>query len=252
MATPPATLSARLSVIRDPRARAATVIRFLRRASPQHATLAIHEAIVRARRAGAAEALVALDAIALALTADTGLSYDTTSALYGAAVAQDLSVVARLFFAASAESTSAEPPRAQPEVERPARPGGPPMPHGTRKWLARLSRTDALPALASDPHPEVIASFLQNPAITERDVLAIASRRPTHAACQLAVFLSDRWRFRQPVRRALALNPYTPVPLATRLALTLRNRDLREIAADSGLSPSLRQHADELARLATG
>jgi hypothetical protein len=165
-------------------------------------------------------------------------------------VGADAPAVARLFFAASPRATRAPTPAEATEGERAASPGGQQLPLGTRKWLARLSRADALVALTRDPHPEVVASVLENPALIERDVLAIASRRPTLPDCQRAVFANDRWRPRHPVRRALSLNPYTPVPLAARIMTTMRDSDLREIKADPGLSSSLRKHARELEQLA--
>jgi hypothetical protein len=239
-----------LSALREPRARAAKARQLLSDESPARVIAAICDELSLARRTGAASALVALDAIGVALTLDGGISYEASTALYAAAVDVDAPAVARLFFTASARATSVPTPAEVTESERPASPGGQPLPLGTRKWLARLSRADALVALTRDPHPDVVASVLENPALIERDVLAIASRRPTLPDCQRAVFASDRWRPRHPVRRALSFNPYTPVPLAARIMTTMRNSDLREIQAAPGLSSSLRMHARELAKLA--
>ena len=51
---------------------------------------------------------------------------------------------------------------------------------------------------------------------------------------------------RYPVKRALVLNPATPVHIAVRLATTLRRGDLLEIARDAHLPAPLRAHAAEL------
>ncbi len=55
-----------------------------------------------------------------------------------------------------------------------------------------------------------------------------------------------RWSVRHPVKRALVLNPATPLADAIRLATTLRGADLQEIAADASLPEPLRAHAREL------
>ena len=238
-----------LSAIREPRTRAAKARRVLVEADPERAARAMFLAIVKVRQSGNVEAAMALDAITVALTTKRGLPYAARSAMYGAATRQGLGVVARLFFEASSAATSAPPPSEEPELERPAKPGGKPLPLGHRTYLARQSRDDSLRALARDPHPAVIASVLQNSSITERDVLAIASRRPTEPNSQLAVFSCDRWRVRHAVRRALALNPHTPVALAARIMTTLRDADLRDIARDPGLSSTLARHARELEEL---
>lgn len=238
-----------LSALREPRARVAKARNLLSEAAPERATLALHHAIVRARGSGCVQSAAALDAVAVALTRSGGIDYQTTSALYSAAKAKELSAVARLFLNASPRAASAPAPYEDLQEERPAHPRGSPLPLGTRKWLARRSRKDALTALARDPHPDVIDSLLTNPAMTERDVLAIASRRPTQPESQVVIFSNDTWRVRHAVRRALALNPHTPVPLTARIMIALRDRDLREIASDPGLSPTLRTHAEELEAL---
>ena len=53
------------------------------------------------------------------------------------------------------------------------------------------------------------------------------------------------------VRRALVLNPHTPVHVAMRLATTLGAADWREIAGDSHLADALRTHVADLLRAGT-
>ena len=48
------------------------------------------------------------------------------------------------------------------------------------------------------------------------------------------------------MRRALALNPYTPSDLAARLVPLLTRGDLREVANDAQLADTVRQAARDL------
>jgi hypothetical protein len=64
-----------LSALLEPRARAAKARRLLSDESPARVIAAICEELSLARRTGAAGALVALDAIGVALTLDGGISY---------------------------------------------------------------------------------------------------------------------------------------------------------------------------------
>ncbi|HEX4419604.1 MAG TPA: hypothetical protein VH165_16940, partial [Kofleriaceae bacterium] len=48
------------------------------------------------------------------------------------------------------------------------------------------------------------------------------------------------------VKRALVLNPSTPLADAIRIATTLRSQELRELAADHSLPEPLRTHAAEV------
>lgn len=243
------TLPDRLSAVREAAARVAAARRFLAHEDAGGAVEAIFAAIVRARRARAASALTALDAVAVALTERGGLPYQALVGLYAAAATRDLWPVARLFFTTAAEAASEPPPAEDLEAERPAVPRGSPLPLGHRTWLARRASREAKAALAADPHPRVVESILANPAATEADVIAVASRRPTQPDCQIAIFSSARWRVRHGVKRALALNPHTPVALAARIAVTLRDGDLRDIARDGRLGATLRRHASEVRAL---
>jgi hypothetical protein len=84
--------------------------------------------------------------------------------------------------------------------------------------------------------------LLGNPHLTEGDVLAIASRRPTRKEVLRAVFESP-WLQRYAVKRSLVLNPYTPGDLAVRLLPTLVLNDLRAVAHDPAASEPVRTEA---------
>jgi hypothetical protein len=117
---------------------------------------------------------------------------------------------------------------------------------GERKAMARGRDRDVLARLATDTDPTVVRALLQNPRVTEREVLISASRRPARAAVLEEIFRSPRWAQNRRVRRALALNPYSPPALATTALALLTGPDLREVAADSNLATEVRVHARRL------
>ncbi len=117
---------------------------------------------------------------------------------------------------------------------------------GHRRQLARGRDRDLLARLASDQDPLVVRQLLINPRCTEREVLIAASRRPVRREVLEEIFRSRRWAVNRRVRRALALNPYSPPALAAAALALLIAPDLREIAADLGVAPEVRVQARRL------
>src|SRR6185369_13973739 len=89
--------------------------------------------------------------------------------------------------------------------------------------------------LLRDPDPAVVENLLNNPVMTEREVLRVASRRPVHPEVLLRVFANRKWAMRYRVRKALVYNPYTPTQVALSLVTFLQTTDLRDIARDPGV-----------------
>lgn len=117
---------------------------------------------------------------------------------------------------------------------------------GHRRQLARGRDRDLLTRLASDQDPLVVRQLLGNPRCTEREALVAASRRPVRREVLEEIFRSRRWAANRRVRRALALNPYSPPALAAAALALLIAPDLREIASDLSLSPEVRVQARRL------
>ena len=192
----------------------------------------------RAHVADDADAIEALESVTHA-AADPGLPYDTRQALYEAATDDGLASIARLFLV----TTPAVPDLAP---ERPLKPTGRPLTLGERKALARTHRREQLLLLIRDPHPAVVAILLDNPHVTESDVVRIASARPGVPASLALVAGHPRWSVRHSIKRALVLNPATPLADAIRIATTLRRAELEEIAGDPSLPEPLRKHAADV------
>lgn len=79
--------------------------------------------------------------------------------------------------------------------------------------------------------PVFIGRLLDQSWISVKDVVVIASRRPTTAAIVFAVATRDRWLSLAPVRHAVALNPFTPPPLAPVLRLVHGGRKALAVTA---------------------
>ena len=200
---------------------------------PASAVTAIDEIVAGARHGREPEHLLAAQALAGALER---LPYPLLESFYEAAKAAALTDVARLFFyvPGGPGGHELEPEQRVPGVPRK-------LTLGERKALARRGRAE-LVALLGDPDASVVKNLLENPRATEKDVVAIAARRPARPEVQRVIFAS-RWRGRYHVRRALVMNPGTPGELALRLVATLVEPDLRAVADDSHLAEAVRAQA---------
>jgi hypothetical protein len=201
--------------------------------------------ITRAHVVDDADALEALETLTHAV-ADASLSYDTKKRLYEAATERGLPAVARLFLGASPQGQIPAQLEKQLGPERPLRPADRPLTLGERKALARTHRREQLLLLLRDPHPMVVAILLDNPHVTEHDVVRMAAMRPAVPESLATIAANPRWSVRHAIKRALVLNPATPLADAIRIATTLRAPELAEIAGDHSLPEPLRKHASEV------
>lgn len=125
------------------------------------------------------------------------------------------------------------------------------MPLGMRKWKARLHNRDLLHRLMKDTNPVVAQIVLDNPKLTEADVVSWAAARPNVADVLLKIISHRKWSLRQKVQEAVARNPYTPVHVAAALMPLLPTKVLRQILMDRTLAPLAREAAGEVLRLRT-
>lgn len=239
------TLVDKLKALRDARMRATVLAEHLASKSADAAVEELAQVIQRSVRLGDAGAVLALACLTHALGLADLVPYHRRRELYATARRGAHDAVARLFLETGAAAIVPGDPLAP---ERPLTPSGRPLTLGERKSLARGHRRELLLQLLRDPHPDVVAVLIDNPHITEHDVLTLAARRPSTAEALVHVAASQRWLPRYAVRLALVKNPYTPVPWAVRLATTLRTSDLREVAADPHLGRLVREQAQDLCR----
>lgn len=117
---------------------------------------------------------------------------------------------------------------------------------GMKRSLAKGISRDTLDRLLYDPDPHVIRNILNNPKMTERDVLKIASRRPTSGEILTEVFNNKKWGEVYSIKKALVKNPYTPTGLSLGLVNFMLVQDLKEISRDGTIHPAIRGAADEI------
>jgi hypothetical protein len=242
---------ARMRAIRDVRMRTLALVDALCEGEPASWVEALASIIARAHVVDDPDAVEMLETLTHAI-ADPALPYKTRQGLYEAAVAHNLPAIARLFLVASPKGQLPPTLSKQLGPERPLRPMDRPLTLGERKALARTHRREKLTLLVRDPHPQVVAILLDNPHVTEHDVVKMAAARPAVPESLGAIASHARWSVRHAVKRALVLNPSTPLADAIRIATTLRSPELAELAADASLPEQLRRHASEiLANLAS-
>lgn len=117
---------------------------------------------------------------------------------------------------------------------------------GERRSLARRPDRRAFDKLLSDPHPLVIYQLLQNPKLTENDVVKLVARRPARRVVLEEVAKAARWLGSPRVRMALLLNPGSPAEIVLPLLAVCTRGELREVAAQNDADGVLRAAAREL------
>jgi hypothetical protein len=241
----PDSLIDRLKAIHESELRVIALIDALAAGDPVSWVQALAHVVRRAHTTDDPDAAAALDAIAHAAGSER-LPYTARQRIYETASRLGHPAIARLFLAASPVRATEAQLAKQLAPERPLRPQGRPLTLGERKSLARTTRRDLIVAMCRDPHPDVVAILIDNPHLTEADVVRVAAARPAVPDSLVRVAEHAKWSVRHAVKRALVWNPWTPLDTAIRLATTMRASDLREIAGAESLAATLRVHATEL------
>jgi len=87
-----------------------------------------------------------------------------------------------------------------------------------------------LQRLFADPDPAVMRRLLQNPRLTEDDVVRFAAQRPGRSDVIAEIARAVRWAHRPRVRMALVMNAATPIEMAVRIAGLLLRPELLLVA----------------------
>jgi len=117
---------------------------------------------------------------------------------------------------------------------------------GERKSMARSPNRRAFDKLLADPHPLVIRQLLENPRLTEDDVVRMAARRPARLEVLEAIAQHGRWLSRPRVRLSVLFNPGSPPALTMPLLAVCTRGELTEVLHHSESSTVLRGAAREL------
>lgn len=111
---------------------------------------------------------------------------------------------------------------------------------GERIGLARRSHRALYRPLIATAEGQVIVALLENPRLTESDVVDLLNSNNPHPVVFSAVLRSPRWAPRRSIRVAMARNRSTPLPVALSAVAELGPGELRALAKDPGLPEPVR------------
>lgn len=174
---------------------------------------------------------------ALLFGKDDELPFTHRGRIYDAAVEFRLAEVAALFISGTSASSEAPDP-VDPTLSH--------LSLGHKKQLARHADPDRIARLALEGDARVIRELLLNPRMTEGLVVRIAARRPAKPETLMEIQRSPKWSVRMGVRKALAMNPFTPAEIALKILPHLLLGELKQIANDRTLHPNVRELAGKL------
>jgi hypothetical protein len=126
------------------------------------------------------------------------------------------------------------------------------VPLGMRKALARKPDIKLIRRIARDQDHRVIRHLLDNPRLTEADVVRIAATRPTSPKVLEEIYRHPRWITRYAVKKVIVFNPYSPLNLCLRLIGFLKAQDLQDLCDDRNRSPELLNQALRILEEKTG
>lgn len=115
-----------------------------------------------------------------------------------------------------------------------------------RLKLALKGNRDARTLLLRDANRLVQRFVLQNPRITDEEIIAMAKNRNIDAEILNGVCRRKEWVSNYQVRLALATNPKTPLAMAVRFVPTLLPRDLRALAKSKNVPAAVNGMAKRL------
>jgi hypothetical protein len=117
---------------------------------------------------------------------------------------------------------------------------------GEKKSLARSRDRDFINRILHEQHPAVINILLQNPFLTIKEVIKIASKRPTNQQVLLTVYRHMKWINYYSVKKALVNNPYCPTQMALSLLHYLLEQDIADVAESQMLHPKIQEAAQDI------
>ena len=130
----------------------------------------------------------------------------------------------------------------------------PQLPLGQKITLARRGPARVAGALLAEGHAQVISIALDNPNVTEAQVLKALSRERLPIALIPAISHHRKWSVSYNVRLALVRHPSSPLPTILAYLPEITVSDLRELAAPGVVPESLRKYlqAEVQRRMRTG
>ena len=118
----------------------------------------------------------------------------------------------------------------------------PQLPLGQKITLARRGPARVAGALLAEGHAQVISIVLDNPYLTEAQILRALSREKLPTSVIPAIVHHHKWSITYNVRLALVRHPATPLASVLSYLPELTVSDLRELAAPGIVPESLRKY----------
>jgi hypothetical protein len=112
--------------------------------------------------------------------------------------------------------------------------------------LALRGSRDARVQLIRDPNRLIRRFVLQNPRVTDDEIIVIAKNRTADDELLRIISDSRDWTKNYQVRLALVTNPKTPLALALRFLASLHERDIRALAKSKNVSGTIATQAKRL------
>ena len=209
---------------------------------PVEAAHALKVLVERAKSSPQAGHALAAASRALMFGSAADLPFSHRGRIYDAAAEFGLPEVAALFVTDAAAKTL------DPSAILPVDPKLSEMTLGHKKSLARQADPMRMARLAVEGDARVIRELLLNPKLTEGVVIRMAARRPAKVDTLLEIWRSPKWSVRASVRKALAMNPYTPPDVSLKILPHLLQCDLKMISLDHALHVTVRELARKLSK----
>lgn len=119
---------------------------------------------------------------------------------------------------------------------------------GERIALARRSHRELFFQLFESGNEAIVEALLDNSRMTESDLLSAMLRSALPSSFYRALIRHPKWACRRELRKALARNQATPLPLALSALAELGRHELEGIQNDSGVPEKVREAASNLIR----
>ena len=125
----------------------------------------------------------------------------------------------------------------------------PRLPLGLRRHLARIAPREAFQPILSDGSDEVLEALLENPKITQAEVLVLIDRARTQYLIG-KLSHTPKWYSSHTIKRRLLSNPHTPYEVACRILDYLPFVELQRVVTNFNLPREVRTKARQSFRKA--
>ena len=105
--------------------------------------------------------------------------------------------------------------------------------------LAITGDKEARCLLARTGNKIILSYLLQNPRITEQEILQLANAKELPKEIIALLLQKKSWMKKYPIRLAMAKNPKLPIHQAMKLLNTLRDNDLKKMVRSKDVSAAL-------------